>query len=103
MELSWSGNTPDTLQLTLAGEKAGALYNFKDVTILGEDKGQVLDIVPQVAFEDRFIGEVTHFADCIRRGREPMSGPADGLAIQSILDAAYRSARTGREVRVART
>ena len=100
IELSWSGNTRNTLELSLAGEKGGAYYDFKDVTIFGEDKGQVVDIMPQVAFQDRFVGEVTHFADCILRGRAPISGPADGLAIQSILDSAYRSAKTGREVRV---
>jgi len=100
VELSWSGNTRNTLELSLAGEKGGAYYDFKEVTIFGEDRGQVVDIVPRVAFQDRFVGEVTHLADCILHGREPISGPADGLAIQSILDSAYRSARTGREVRV---
>ena len=40
-------------------------------------------------------GQMSHFVTCVRRGRTPKPGAAEGLTIMRILDAAYRSAETG--------
>ncbi len=50
---------------------------------------------------DRFEGEIRHFLDCVRTGKPPVVGAADGLAAARIMDAAYRSAADGRLVPVA--
>jgi predicted dehydrogenase len=41
-----------------------------------------------------------HFVDCVLDGKPPLVLPAQSLAVQRILDAIYRSAATGREVRL---
>lgn len=40
-----------------------------------------------------------HFVDCVLAGRKPMVALEQSLAVQKILDAIYKSAATGREVR----
>jgi predicted dehydrogenase len=42
--------------------------------------------------------QMAHFVSCIREGRPPSPGGADGLASMRVLDAAYESARSGRVV-----
>jgi predicted dehydrogenase len=44
--------------------------------------------------------EFEHFAQCVRTGAEPLSTAAQALAVMKIVDAAYRSAETGRETGV---
>ena len=57
----------------------------------------------QTAFEgdDRsWSDEWGEFRDAVRGGREPMGGGRDGLAAARIVDALYRSDRTGRAIRL---
>jgi predicted dehydrogenase len=42
--------------------------------------------------------QFAHFADCIRSGRTPSPGGAEGLVNMRIVDAAYESARTGEAI-----
>jgi predicted dehydrogenase len=46
--------------------------------------------------------QMAYFADCIRAGRIPVPGGAEGLVNMRIVDAAYDSARTGQVVRISR-
>lgn len=41
-----------------------------------------------------------HFIECVLDGRRPLVAPEQSLAVQTILDAIYQSARTGKEVRL---
>jgi predicted dehydrogenase len=41
---------------------------------------------------------VAHFCDCLTKGKDPVSPGTDGLRIMRILDAMYRSAKTGKAV-----
>ena len=47
---------------------------------------------------NRFAQEIRHFIDCIRQDLEPIAPISDGVTVQRMLDAIYRSARSGREV-----
>ena len=42
---------------------------------------------------DRFIQQAGHFLDCVRSGRPPLVGGADGVAVMRVIEAAYASAR----------
>jgi predicted dehydrogenase len=42
--------------------------------------------------------QLAYFVECIRRGRTPIPGGAEGLINMKIVDAAYESARTGQVV-----
>jgi predicted dehydrogenase len=49
---------------------------------------------------DEFVLEVDHFADCIRRGRNPKPDGMEGLRDLATVEAIYRSAHEGRTVAV---
>jgi predicted dehydrogenase len=44
--------------------------------------------------------QIAHFADCIREGRQPKPGGADGVIMMKVCDAVYLSARTGQAVKI---
>ena len=53
------------------------------------------------AKRDQFAPELLYFSDCIVQGRDPEPAGAEGLADVRVIEALYRSARTGRSVRLA--
>jgi predicted dehydrogenase len=52
------------------------------------------------AKRDQFAPELLHFSDCVLSGRDPQPGGREGLADVRIIEALYRSARTGRPVKL---
>jgi predicted dehydrogenase len=50
---------------------------------------------------DQFAAELVHFSDCVLKDREPEPSGEEGLADVQIIEALYRSAETGRPVRLA--
>ncbi|MCA9877571.1 MAG: Gfo/Idh/MocA family oxidoreductase [Thermomicrobiales bacterium] len=48
-----------------------------------------------------YLGEVAHFADCVRNGQEPISSGRIALGDLAVADAVRESLRTGRRVEVA--
>ncbi len=48
-----------------------------------------------------FVAEMAHFAECVREGREPLTSGRDQLRALAVIEAGYRSIRTGRPVRTA--
>jgi predicted dehydrogenase len=55
-------------------------------------------IVDCSAHPDRFSAEVAHFLDCVQTGKRPCVTVVDGLRASRVIDAAYKSAKTGRTV-----
>ena len=51
---------------------------------------------------DQFAPELVYFSDCILRNREPEPSGIEGLQDVQIVEALYRSARTGRAVAIPR-
>lgn len=49
-------------------------------------------------YEKGYVGEMAHFVECIRDGKEPSESVEDGLAVLEIMLAAYESAGTGRRI-----
>ncbi len=49
-------------------------------------------------FEDLYQHQFEHFAECVATGTAPLASGNDGLRANVILDAAYRSAQTGRVI-----
>jgi glucose-fructose oxidoreductase len=50
---------------------------------------------------DQVAAELTYFADCIRRDRQPEPSGSEGLADVTIIEALLDSARTGRKISIA--
>lgn len=55
------------------------------------------------ASRQRYVNQFTYFVDCVRAGRKPLPGGAEGLVNMRIVDAAYESARTGQVVALGST
>jgi predicted dehydrogenase len=49
---------------------------------------------PRVSNEEPLRLECAHFVDCVREGREPLSGPESGLRVVRVLEALQRSLET---------
>jgi predicted dehydrogenase len=47
---------------------------------------------------EKFVPQMAHFVDCIRTGRQPVPGGAEGLVNMKVVDAAYRSSETDQVV-----
>jgi predicted dehydrogenase len=80
------------IRLDPAYEYAGGLS--MEVTIDGRTKKQ------RVGKRDQFAPQLIYFSDCIRKNRKPEPSGEEGLQDVRIIEALYRSARTGRTVKL---
>jgi predicted dehydrogenase len=100
LEVSWAAHQPEADQNTtqLFGTEAGILLNPLRLFRNGE-QGYLTE---QVALKDTLVNpnRMMHFVDCVLGRAKPFVAPTESLAVQKILDALYRSAATGREVRL---
>jgi predicted dehydrogenase len=73
------------------------LPNVKEMKIEVTDPGfsfPLKDHAPQAMYD----AQMTSFAECIRTGQTPVPGSREGLVNMKIVDAAYKSAQTGKVV-----
>lgn len=49
--------------------------------------------LPEEAFAYGYQGEMKHFVECVRHGRQPRESYEDGFMVNCVLDAGYRSMR----------
>jgi predicted dehydrogenase len=54
----------------------------------------------RIGKRDQFAAELLYFSDCVARNRDPEPSGEDGLQDVRIVEALYRSARTGRAVKL---
>ena len=100
LEASWAAHQSerDINSTQLFGTEAG--LSFPPLTLHRETKtgysNELVTLLPPKVSTNRMV----HFIDCLLGKAKPYVVPAQSLAIQRILDAIYRSAKTGREVRL---
>lgn len=58
-------------------------------------------IEPSLEDKDQFALEMDHFAECVMTDRQPRTPGEEGLQDQRIIEAVYKSAATGKSVRIA--
>jgi predicted dehydrogenase len=92
----------DVWNVSLMGDKGGAVLDppmlFKDGV------GHMLNLSPGfLPKTDAFQQKLQHFIDCIRTGCASEAPGEDGLLVQQMLDAIYRSAESGCTVDIPRT
>jgi predicted dehydrogenase len=110
LELSWAAHTgiDDDIALQLLGSQGGADLATPDYVdegalrlYLGSGK-----TAPGAAAESEHgltghAAVIDHFVQCILRDEEPTVRISDMVALTKVIDALYRSAAEGREVRIA--
>jgi predicted dehydrogenase len=89
----------DVFTIQIMGTKGGCTYD--PLQIFSDDHGVMMNMTPAFAGSgDCFEYKMRHFVECVRDGRKCEAPGEDGLAVQQILDAIYKSAGVKREVRV---
>jgi predicted dehydrogenase len=106
LETSFMGNLEDgPIQTQLFGTKSGAVVKASGddpIKIFSEQDKQIFDMVPRniPKVESMHIEEVRAFVRAIR-ARKPSPVPGEqGLTLNAIFDALYKSSDTGKEQRV---
>jgi predicted dehydrogenase len=105
LESSFMANAPDRTETQLFGTKAGAVvqpYESEAIRIYTEANRQLMDIkpanIPRV--ESAHTEEVKEFVNAILE-KKPSPVPGEnGLILNSIFDAIYKSSETGHEEKV---
>jgi predicted dehydrogenase len=111
LEASWAGYQllGDDIYLQLYGRTGGArlaMPNFREehsLRLTTEMGGTLVDAVPELPQEkgiNEYDREIAAFVQSIRTGVPPPVTAEQGLTVMRIIDALYRSAQTGQEVRV---
>ncbi len=102
LECSWAANIASgAFNTQLMGDKGGAFLEVGGgLRLFGEHRGNLVDMSPQFAKTDRFLAEVSHFAECVRGEHGPICTAEQGIVIQKVIDAIYKSSESGREVRL---
>jgi len=89
----------DLFTIQIMGTKGGATLD--PLQIFTDDQGYMLNLTPAFAGSgDSFEYKMRHFIECVRDGKKCEAPGEDGLAVQRILDAIYKSAGVKHEVRM---
>jgi len=100
LEASWAAHQPerDINSTQLFGTEAG--LTFPPLELHRETRtgyaAELVNLQPPKVSTNRMV----HFVDCLLGKEQPYVKVSESLAIQRILDAIYKSAKTGREVRL---
>lgn len=102
IETSFSLNIKkDTGSIELFGTKSGAKLD-PGLEFYSELNDYLVNITPAcdtaLSFNGLFENEIAHFVDCVANGIPCISPAEAGVELMRIIDGAYESARTGREV-----
>lgn len=101
VEVSWASNIErETNFVELRGDKAGMELKDDVLKIFAEDNGVLQDIYPKIGSGLGHALNICHFVDVLFNGTEPDFTPIQGLNMIKILEAMYKSAEIGAEIRL---
>jgi predicted dehydrogenase len=104
LEVAWAVNRPSKQEYVLRGTQKGATYNRGTGTLTvhetsGRGAGHMADSMVETAENDAHADEIEYFLDHVTAGEAPDRNTVEqGLTVQRVLDAIYRSSETGRAV-----
>ncbi|QDU32894.1 putative oxidoreductase YcjS [Poriferisphaera corsica] len=104
VESSFAAHIPENkIDFQLMGTKGGATWD--DSRIFKDENGYMVDTkphhLPQPDFAENFYLKIRNFIDHILYGSKPIAPIEDGLMVQQMLDAIYKSAdQGGKEVKI---
>lgn len=101
IEFSWASNIEsETHFVELRGTQAGLTWKNGELKIFSEDNGVLTDLSPIFDKSNGHQNNLKHFVDVLLNGDEPIFKPQQGVNMIKILDAIYKSAESGCEVRL---
>jgi predicted dehydrogenase len=104
LELTWGLlMEKDFAYLNLFGAGGAALLN--PFRVHKGMHGTLVNVTPALEtpknqYRQSMEAQVTHFADAVRTGRRPMGAGDEILTVMELMDAVYKSAEVGKEVKV---
>ena len=105
LELTWGLlMEKDFAYVNLFGSGGAALMN--PLRIHKGMHGSLVNVTPTMEtsrnqYKQSIEMQISHFADALRRGAKPMGLAEEILPVMELMDAVYRSAEQGKEVRIA--
>jgi predicted dehydrogenase len=101
LEVSWALNMPPETRVNIVGEKMGALTAFDGtLKLFSEVDGKLVDDTREFEDEYMFRTQLQRFVAAVR-GEAPVLTPGEhGLTVNRMLEAIYRSAASGKEIRL---
>jgi len=100
LEASWAGNSEGGTSLSLFGTKKGAKDDGASLKIYDEVNGVLLDNTPVLPGADTYFEEIKHFVSCVLEDKEPVTKPNEILNVIRIIESIYKSAESGKEIRL---
>ena len=103
LEASWAMHMSRDLEpyAQVYGSKGGASLQPHGVyQHINGAPAEIKPGCPEISWTDSIAAEVAHFVECVRKGRTPMCPGEDGLIAVRVLNALYRSAEAGKEIRL---
>jgi predicted dehydrogenase len=105
LEVSWGLLMErDFAYCNLIGENGAALWN--PLRIHKAMHGSLVNVTPEMdsprnVYKQSIENELGHFLDCVRTGKTPTANGEEMVTLMQLVDAIYRSAKEGREVKLA--
>lgn len=93
----------DFAYCNLFGEGGAALWN--PLRMHRAMHGSLVNVTPEVdsprnVYKQSVENQLAHFVDAVRKGTTPVASVQEALAVMRLVDAIYKSADSGREVRL---
>lgn len=103
IEFSWASNIEEEVNFyELRGTKAGASFKNGKLKIFTEVEEKLWNVEPEIGNHHTgdHANNINHFVDVVQGRAEAIFTPEQGVDMIKILDAIYKSAKTGHEVRL---
>ena len=101
VEFSWASNIEEESRFVeLRGTKGGCTWKDEQVKVFNEKNGALVDVVPKLGPANGHRDNLRHFVNVVLYGEAADFDNAQGENMVKILEAIYRSAKEGKEVRL---
>lgn len=101
VDLTWSVAVPPQAYLEIYGEDGAALLDLEGISYRFETWSEWKRVPNAVGLKEAFARQIDHFVEAIQGKRPLLLGNGEGLRSQTLIDAAYESAKRGSKIGVA--
>lgn len=102
LETSYSLNCEEKTDIELFGTKGGFKATGNDIKMFTEMNDYLADVTPIITnlknSGEMFDNEMKHFVNCVLGNTDCVATADDGITVMKILDAIYKSAKSGHEI-----
>ena len=106
-EVSWAANLPDDIPSNAQGKREAhntivygdaATIRLSPFSLFENTGDTIRDTRLEGAVGSNFAGQMANFVDAIRTGQDPVNSVDQAVDLMDMLEAVYRSSKSGREV-----